>query len=92
MRDRYSLDQGLFAFYAINDLDVDRYDIDGRSQQTMVAARELNPDGIPNKTWVSRHLIYTHGCGVVAASASQITDDGRPIYQEIATEKPQLYV
>ena len=57
MKDRYSLDQGLFAFYAINDLDVDRYDIDGRSQQTMVAARELNPDGIPNKTWVSKHLI-----------------------------------
>ena len=92
MKDRYSLDQGLFAFYAINDLDVDRYDIAGRSQQTMVAARELNPDGIPNKTWVSKHLIYTHGCGVVAASASQITNDGRPIYQEIATERPQLYV
>jgi uncharacterized membrane protein (UPF0182 family) len=92
MKDRYSLDQGLFAFYAINDLDVDRYDVGGRSQQTMVAARELNPDGIPNKTWVSRHLIYTHGCGVVSASASQITPDGRPIYEEIAAEKPQLYV
>ena len=92
MKDRYSLDQGLFAFYAINDLDVDRYDIGGRSQQTMVAARELNPDGIPNKTWVSKHLIYTHGCGVVSASASQITSDGRPIYSEIAAEKPQLYV
>ena len=92
MKDRYSLDQGLFAFYAINDLDVDRYDISGRSQQTMVAARDLNPDGIPNKTWVSKHLIYTHGCGVVSASASQITSDGRPIYSEIAADKPQLYV
>ena len=92
MRDRYALDQGLFAFYSINDLDVDRYEINGRTQQTFVAARELNPDGIPNKTWVSRHLIYTHGCGVVAASASQITNDGRPIYSEIATERPQLYV
>lgn len=92
MRDRYALDQGLFAFYSINDLDVDRYEIDGRLQQTFVAARELNPDGIPNKTWVSRHLIYTHGCGVVAASASQITNDGRPIYSEIAPDRPQLYV
>ncbi|MFZ9230666.1 MAG: UPF0182 family protein, partial [Ilumatobacteraceae bacterium] len=61
MKDRFALDQGQFAFYSINDLDVDRYEIDGRSQQTMVAARELNPDGIPNKTWVSKHLIYTHG-------------------------------
>ena len=92
MRDRYALDQGLFAFYSINDLDVDRYEINGRTQQTFVAARELNPEGIPNKTWVSRHLIYTHGCGVVAASASQITNDGRPIYSEIAAERPQLYV
>ncbi len=92
MRDRYALDQGQFAFYSINDLDVDRYDINGRTQQTFVAARELNPEGIPNRTWVSQHLIYTHGCGVVAASASQITNDGRPIYSEIATERPQLYV
>jgi uncharacterized membrane protein (UPF0182 family) len=29
---------------------------------------------------------------VVAASASQVTADGRPIYQEIGAEKPQLYV
>ncbi len=92
MRDRFALDEGLFAFYSINDLDVDRYQIDDRRQQAFVAARELNPDGIPNKTWVSRHLIYTHGCGVVAASASRVTSDGRPIYQEIAAEKPQLYV
>lgn len=92
MQDRYALDQGLLAFYSINDLDVDRYAIDGRLQQTFIAARELNPEGIPNKTWVSRHLIYTHGCGVVAASASRITSDGRPIYSEIATERPQLYV
>ena len=92
MRDRFALDEGLFAFYSINDLDVDRYEIGGRRQQAFVAARELNPEGIPNKTWVSRHLIYTHGCGVVAASASQVTSDGRPIYQEIAADNPQLYV
>ena len=92
MKDRFALDQGQFAFYSINDLDVDRYEVDGRVQQTMVAARELNPDGIPNKTWVSRHLIYTHGCGVVAASASRVTSDGRPIYEDGIDARPQLYV
>ncbi|MFM8563297.1 MAG: UPF0182 family protein [Acidimicrobiia bacterium] len=92
MKDRFALDQGQFAFYSINDLDVDRYEIDGRMQQTMVGARELNPDGIPNKTWVSRHLIYTHGCGMVAASASRVTSDGRPIYEEVATTRPQMYI
>jgi len=92
MKDRFALDQGQFAFYSINDLDVDRYEVDGRVQQTMVAARELNPDGIPNKTWVSKHLIYTHGCGVVVASASRVTSDGRPIYEDGIAARPQLYV
>ncbi|MEY4361403.1 MAG: hypothetical protein RL391_709 [Actinomycetota bacterium] len=91
MRDRFALDEGQFAFYAVNDLDVDRYDIDGRRQQTLVAARELNSDGIPNRTWVSRHLIYTHGCGLISASASRITSDGRPIYAPLEVDRPQLY-
>jgi uncharacterized membrane protein (UPF0182 family) len=77
MRDRFALDEGKTSFYTINDLDVDRYAIDGRLQQVVLGARELNSAGIPNRTWVSRHLIYTHGCGVVAAPASRVTTDGR---------------
>lgn len=92
MRDRFALDQGLTSFYAIRDLDVDRYAVDGRTQQVMVAARELNSAGIPNRTWVSRHLIYTHGCGLVAAPASTVTTDGRPTYVDLGVERPQLYV
>ncbi|MFM8650122.1 MAG: UPF0182 family protein [Actinomycetota bacterium] len=91
MRDRFALDEGQFAFFAVNDLDVDRYEIDGRRQQTLVAARELNSDGIPNRTWVSRHLIYTHGCGLISASASRVTSDGRPIYEPLEVDRPQLY-
>ena len=91
MRDRFSLDQGLTSFYRVTDLDVDRYAIDGRIQQVLVAARELNPSGIPNRTWVSRHLIYTHGCGVIAAPASVATDDGRPSYVDLKVQKPQIY-
>ena len=92
MRDRFSLDQGLFAFYAINDLDVDRYQINGREQQAMLAARELNAAGIPNRTWVSQHLIYTHGCGLVTAPASQVTSDGRPVYYDLDITRPELYM
>ena len=92
MRDRFALDRGLTSFYAIRDLDVDRYPIDGRVQQVMVAARELNTAGIPNRTWVSRHLIYTHGCGIVAASASTVTLDGRPTYVDLGEDRPQMYI
>lgn len=91
MRDRFSLDQGLTSFYAIRDLDVDRYAIDGRLQQVMLATRELNSAGIPNGTWVSRHLLYTHGCNVVAAPASSVTTDGRPVYIDLGVTRPELY-
>jgi uncharacterized protein len=92
MRDRFALDEGKTSFYAIRDLDVDRYSIDGRLQQVILGARELNTAGIPNRTWVSRHLIYTHGCGVVAAPASRVTVDGRPTYIDLGVKQPQLYV
>jgi uncharacterized membrane protein (UPF0182 family) len=91
MKDRFALDQGLSSFYGVTDLDVDRYSVDGRIQQVLVAARELNAEGIPNRTWVSRHLIYTHGCGVIAAPASVATDDGRPSYVDLNVTKPQVY-
>ena len=92
MRDRFALDEGKTSFYTINDLDVDRYTVDGRLQQVVLGARELNSAGIPNRTWVSRHLIYTHGCGVVAAPASRVTTDGRPTYVDLGIKRPQLYV
>jgi uncharacterized membrane protein (UPF0182 family) len=57
----------------------------------MVAARELNSEGIPNRTWVSRHLLYTHGCGVIAAPASRTTVDGRPVYVDLGVSRPELY-
>ena len=91
MRDRFALDQGLTSFYTVTDLDVDRYSIDGRTQQVLVASRELNQAGIPNRTWVSQHLLYTHGCGVIAAPASLATSDGRPSYVDLKVTKPQLY-
>ncbi len=91
MRDRFILDEGRTSFYAVRDLDVDRYEIDGRTQQVMVAARELNSEGIPNRTWVSRHLLYTHGCGLIAAPASRTTTDGRPVYVDLGVTRPELY-
>jgi uncharacterized membrane protein (UPF0182 family) len=60
-------------------------------QQVMVSARELNSAGIPNRTWVSRHLLYTHGCGVIAAPASRTTSDGRPVYVDLGVTRPELY-
>jgi len=91
MKDRFALDKGATSYYTVNDLDVDRYSINGRSQQVMVASREINYAGVPNRTWVSLHLLYTHGCGVIAAPASVATSDGRPSYVDLKVTKPDLY-
>ncbi len=46
-------------------LNVDRYDIDGDIQDTVIAVRELNINGVPDG-WVNELILYTHGYGVVA--------------------------
>ncbi|MGL5856890.1 MAG: UPF0182 family protein [Angustibacter sp.] len=65
-------------------LDVDRYTIDGRSRDTVVAVRELNQDGLADsqRTWVNDHTTYTHGFGVVAAYGNQRESDGKPRFYE----------
>lgn len=63
-------------------LDVDRYEIDGRTQDTVISLRELNPDGQTSQNWVNNTIVFTHGYGVVAAYGNQRTDDGRPQFLE----------
>ncbi|WP_104117278.1 UPF0182 family protein [Arthrobacter sp. B1805] len=58
-------------------LNVDRYEIDGEIQDTVIAVRELDTDGVP-EGWVNEHAFYTHGYGVVAAAGSTVQPDGRP--------------
>ncbi|MGH9155853.1 MAG: UPF0182 family protein [Acidimicrobiales bacterium] len=65
-------------FYQFNDVDVDRYEIDGRPTQVLISARELNSEGVPSASWVNRHLVYTHGYGAVVTPSSGVTSDGKP--------------
>ncbi len=55
-------------------LDVDRYEVDGKLQDYIVAARELDSSRlVDNQTsWINKHLVYTHGNGFVAAPANRI--------------------
>jgi uncharacterized membrane protein (UPF0182 family) len=65
-------------------LNVDRYTIDGKVQDTVIAVRELNPQGINpgQQTWYNQHLVYTHGYGVVAAYGNTVTADGKPVFMQ----------
>ena len=69
-------------YYQFPSLDVDRYDIDGESVDTVIALRELNAAGQTSTSWYSNTLVYTHGYGVVAAYGNQREPDGSPTFLE----------
>lgn len=61
-------------------LNVDRYEVDGKIQDTVIAVRELNPTNVAanQQGWLNQHVVYTHGYGVVAAKGNKFTVDGKP--------------
>ena len=66
-----------------NHLDVDRYTIDGKTQDTVIAVRELNQKNTgASQSWYNDTLVYTHGYGVVAAYGNQRSTDGLPVFLE----------
>ncbi|MEO3757550.1 UPF0182 family protein [Mycobacterium sp. B14F4] len=99
----FTQQQQLKNFYSFPDeLDIDRYRIDGELQDYIVGVRELSPDSLTgNQTdWINRHTVYTHGNGFVAAPANRVnaavgdaaeaaeSNSGYPIYavSDIATQ------
>jgi uncharacterized membrane protein (UPF0182 family) len=97
----YQQIQELQQFYAFNDVDIDRYIIDGALRQVMLSARELT--GAPEKarSWVNLHLRYTHGYGFVMSPVNEVTSEGLPVFfasqipvttkAEIKIDTPQIY-
>jgi uncharacterized membrane protein (UPF0182 family) len=85
--------QQVRGYYSVPDvLDVDRYQIGGRERDLVLAARELNLNGLPDgqQNWANEHTVYTHGYGMIAAYGNQqdaqdkpVTDNqGQPVWAE----------
>jgi hypothetical protein len=74
--------KGYYQFADV--LDVDRYNLDGKQTDTVIAVRELDLTGVPEgqRNWLNDHTVYTHGYGVVAAKGNTREDDGRPTFFE----------
>ncbi|MEA2508654.1 MAG: uncharacterized protein QOG21_736 [Actinomycetota bacterium] len=72
--------QALRTYYSFNDVDVDRYLINGQMRQVLLSARELSPQDLEgkSKTWANLHLVFTHGYGLVATLANGATAQGQP--------------
>lgn len=93
--------QFIRLYYDFQDVDVDRYTINGEYKQLMISARELSPERLPEEAqrWVNRKLQFTHGFGVVAAPVTDFTDDGKPDFVlqdvppvgDIPISRPEVY-
>ena len=88
-------------YYAFpNNLAVDRYDIDGKEQDAVVAVRELQQSGLTSaRNWYNDTIVYTHGYGLVAAYGNKRSTDGQPVFLEsgipsqgsLGTYEPRIY-
>ncbi len=100
----YKQMQEIRLYYDLSGIDIDRYEIDGRYTEVMLAPREMDQDQIVSKTWVNIHTVYTHGFGVVMSPVNSVTREGLPNYlikdippvytveePKLQIEKPQIY-
>ena len=72
--------QTMRLYYEFSDVDVDRYNIDGKDRQVMVSGREMNLDNLPqqSQTFVNKRFQYTHGYGMTMAAVNEFTSEGLP--------------
>jgi uncharacterized membrane protein (UPF0182 family) len=96
--------QEIRLYYAFADVDVDRYQVGDDYRQVTLAAREIAINELPDtaQTWVNRHLVYTHGSGVVLSPVNEVVEEGLPLlwvrdipprssYPELALTRPEIY-
>ena len=97
----YNQTQSIRQYYSFNDVNVDRYKINGEYTQTFLSAREIDESAI-NDTWLNKHLKYTHGYGVTLSRVDKITASGQPDMliggippvsdvEEIQITRPEIY-
>lgn len=77
--------QQVRGYYTVQStLDVDRYTIgdDPHPQDVIIAAREVDLDGLQasQRTWSNDHTVYTHGYGVIAAYGNKRGSQGEPVW------------
>ncbi|MBE7382125.1 MAG: UPF0182 family protein [Leptolyngbya sp. SIO1E4] len=95
--------QEIRLYYRFQDVDIDRYTLNGDYQQVMLSAREMDYSEAPSEaqTWVNQRLKFTHGYGIVMSPVNQVTPDGLPELMiknvppvstvDLDIEEPRLY-
>jgi len=103
LKDTYTQVQEIRMYYKFNDVDVDRYVVNGELRLVLASARELDITALPPEanSWINIHLKYTHGYGIVMSPASEVTRDGMPAFYlqdipprpsaDITVTRPEIY-
>jgi hypothetical protein len=101
--DTYRQLQEIRLYYDFRDVDIDRYIVNGRYQQVMLAARELNQARLPAdaQTWINQHFKFTHGIGLAMSPVNRFDEEGLPVFyvkdippvfpKDLHIERPELY-
>lgn len=95
--------QQLRPYYVFDDVDIDRYTIDGHYRQVMLSAREIDQSELTAEaqTWINQRLMYTHGYGVVASPVTEVAEEGFPQFivkdippqfsTDLQVKRPEIY-
>lgn len=77
----YNQNQAIRLYYDFKNIDTDRYLINGRYLQVFLALRELSQEKLDPQaqTWTNKHLVYTHGYGIVMSQVNEVTSEGLPV-------------
>lgn len=73
----YNQTQSIKQYYTFNNVDVDRYMLNGEYTQTFLSAREIDESKIRTE-WLNAHLKYTHGYGITLSRVDKVTASGQP--------------
>ncbi|MGB3201237.1 MAG: UPF0182 family protein, partial [Nodosilinea sp.] len=95
--------QEIRLYYNFEDVDIDRYTLNGDYRQVTLSARELPVEQLPPEAqnWINRQLKFTHGFGVVMSPVNQVTPNGLPEFfirnvppdsnVDLPLEQPRIY-
>lgn len=99
----YNQIQVIRPYYVFNDIDIDRYMIDGKYTQVFLSARELDQARIDSQAqnWINLVLKYTHGYGLAMSNVNTVTPEGQPVLRvrdipprtesDLLITRPEIY-
>lgn len=97
----YSQLQQIRTYYSFQDVDNDRYTINGEYMQVMLSPRELSYHNLPSRSWINERIVFTHGFGISMGPVSRISKEGLPEFivkdippvssSDITITRPEIY-